>query len=32
MVILGFCLPIFLHVLVGLSAQFVPDEFGTHGE
>ena len=28
MIILGFCLTTFFHVLVGLSAQFVPDEFG----
>ena len=27
MIILGFCLTTFFHVLVGLSAQFVPDEF-----
>ncbi len=32
MIILGFCLPIFFHVLVGLSTQFVPDEFRAHGE
>ena len=32
MIILGFCLLIFFHVLVGLSTQFVPDEFRVHGE
>lgn len=28
MIVLGFCLTTFFRVLVGLSAQFVPDELG----